>query len=303
MDQGDLAPIVLFRDARGGKDGKLFLADGHHRHHVYRNMLKPKRQEIPAIVIDSDDPAREALEFATMCNREMCLGRSQEDIAKAIEMLLADKLWWAKSDAWIADHVGCIRDKVVRIRARMCLETGKTEPKTVLRRDGKERPYRQSRSDGANRRITKGKDGRFRGYFKKKQISATNPDDVRAKLVEIDESDAVRRSLGCNAINKFLADRGFLSPFGQGITNNFRGIRAYWIPGIVCQACDFSTIDSVPLIAGQLVGARQYKEPTARMVVLCYVEDGPPEVIDLYRQAGFEFMTPDELAESLKGGE
>lgn len=43
------------------------------------------------------------------------------------------------------------------------------------------------------------------------------------------------------------------------------------------------------------------------MVVLCYPEDGPEKVIDLYRQEGFEFMTPEELVEELKasgdGGE
>ena len=116
---GDLAPIVLFRDVSdvtmNATTRRFYLADGHHRHHVYATMLE--RASIPAIVIESDAPDREALEFATMCNRSLCLGRTAADVTRAIEMLLADELWRTRSDSLIADHIGCGNTKVAVVRA------------------------------------------------------------------------------------------------------------------------------------------------------------------------------------------
>ena len=136
---GALAPIVLFR---GGKPEKLYLGDGHHRHWVYRNANLPT---IPAWVIDSSNPELEALEFATMCNREMCLGRTEDDVRRAVIMLLENPIWWLRSNTWIGEHVGCSTTMVSRIRIWFCGEFGKELPDKIQGRNGIEFAYtRQS---------------------------------------------------------------------------------------------------------------------------------------------------------------
>jgi hypothetical protein len=48
---------------------------------------------------------------------------------------------------------------------------------------------------------------------------------------------------------------------------------------------------------------RLHSDPSSRAVVVCYPLDGPPVLLDLARQLGVEFLTPEELVASLKGRE
>lgn len=305
MTQGDLAPIVLFRDARHGvKSPKYHLADGHHRHHVYTNMLVPRRSSIPAWVIDSDDPHREALEFATMCNREMCLGRTDADITRAIEMLLMDEKWWKSSDGMISRHVGASMGKVTAIRSRLSRESHRPLPVKVLSSDGHEVAYRRKSSPvSGGRNISSWLDGKSQASLNGLRIKSNNYDTVKTKIEDAQaDLRAKRWSLSYDALFTRFLRHGFL-----GINSpqtRYLGLRGFCVPGIICLPCDFSTKDSLPLACGQLILARQkVNEPTARMVILCYVDDpgAAPAMLDLARAAGFEFMTPDELIASLNG--
>lgn len=306
-EHGDLAPVVLFRASNPQAKVKLFLADGHHRHHVYVNMLRPKRHSIPAYVIDSDAPEQEALEFATMCNREMCLGRSQEDITKAVEMLLMTELWRGRADTVIAHHVGCSNAKVTNIRSRLNLKMGWTAPEVVFRSDGKPTQYRQKRGQtqgGRTVSVFKTKTcqtSHHRASINGNRISGKSIEEVTAKVAEIQvAAQDQRHSLSRDAISRRLRKNGFTGIAPKSGAMVLPGLQGFHRPGIVCLPCDFSTPEVLPMVIGQLIAAQEYKEPTARMIVLCYVEDGSEAMLDLYRRKGFEFMTPDELVESLK---
>jgi hypothetical protein len=87
----------------------------------------------------------------------------------------------------------------------------------------------------------------------------------------------------------------------MGKSGVYPGVRASYRAGVTCCPCDFSTNEDLRLAIANLIAARRYKgDLTARMVVLCHPEDGPAKLMDLYRAEGFEFLTPEELTESLK---
>lgn len=131
--EGQLAPTVVFKD----KAGKLWMADGFHRHEAYR---RAGLRMIPAYQVEGE--YRDAIEYATMCNRRLCLARRPEDIRKAIEILLADEVWFLRADGWIADHVGCSQGPVSRTRHRFCEQRSIALPSELKGRDGKGKPIR-----------------------------------------------------------------------------------------------------------------------------------------------------------------
>ncbi len=302
---GSLSPIVLFRETQ--KRSKLYLADGHHRHYVYQNL---KCASIPAYVIDSDAAELEAVEFATMCNREMCLGRKPEDIDRAIEMLLLRELWWKRADAWIADHVGCSCPKISRIRAKVVSETGIKEPQFVERRAGDVFPYRKSARD-TERRITKHVKtanghsfNSFSTRIGRTRLRAPTLEELNNK-VEAAKKERAKQDYRISEIGMVsqLRRYGFAAAFPNNMQTKLPGIKAYWRAGIVAVSCsmDLRGIDdkALPLSVGRLIAARAFAEPSAKMVIVCYKADGPAELIDIYEEAGVEFMTPDELIASL----
>lgn len=113
-NQGFLAHVVVFRDTKG----KLCLADGFHRHECYR---KAGKAAIPAYQVTGD--RNEAIEFAAMCNRQNCLGRTKDDERKAIKMLLNVPAteWLQKkveSTGFILQSPQAFLDRLQRIVAR-----------------------------------------------------------------------------------------------------------------------------------------------------------------------------------------
>ncbi len=125
---GSLRPITVFRELSGQK---LWLADGFHRHTAYR---MENRQSIPCYLIEGG--YREALRFATMCNRENCLGRTKEDDKKAAFMLFADEEWFGKSNSIIAENIGVSDSAVHRWRAEYCEEKGVDRPSHIETKKG-----------------------------------------------------------------------------------------------------------------------------------------------------------------------
>lgn len=128
---GQLHPVVVFEVAEG-KGVRYILADGFHRHEAYRRAGKAA---IPAFVIKGTE--RDAFEYATMCNRVMCLKRSKEDVKKAIYMLLEDSEWFGRNDRWIGEHVGASQSVVASTRKLFCAERKQLIPERLMRRDGR----------------------------------------------------------------------------------------------------------------------------------------------------------------------
>lgn len=105
-----LPPVVVFRDGEG-----MWLADGFHRVAAARHAGLP---DVDAIVHDGG--RREALLHAVGANARHGLRRTNADKRRAVEMLLADNEWGARSDNWIAEKCGVSHPFVGSVRASTC---------------------------------------------------------------------------------------------------------------------------------------------------------------------------------------
>jgi hypothetical protein len=288
-EQGALHPIVVFYNP---KTKKYLVADGFHRHDTYR---RAKKDAIPAYQIEGDE--RDALEYCTMCNRLAMKGRTKEDVKKAVEMLLGDETWWGRSDPWIAAHIGCSHTLVRQTRAKSIAD-GKDEPETVQNIGGSPRPFRVRR--GNQKRICLSRPGRWAVKFEGVCISGKSREDVQRRLDEAASGKSRRRlSLSRDAFHSFVKNLGFQPAFSDSGLPFRGGLSGYYREGFACTRCDFGSAESLAAAIGRLVAIRQHKESGARAVVVCYEDDGFPGPITLYKQGGFEFVTPEELAESL----
>lgn len=307
---GSLSPIVLFRQA--GK-GKLYLADGHHRHFVYQNAKLPA---IPAWVIDSSNPELEALEFATMCNREMCLGRTTDDIKRAVKMLLENEIWWNRNDMWIAEHVGMSATAVKAIRQDFAREHNLSLPPCVSTRDGRSQAYRKS--DGISNRTINVYEGKYglAALVKGKTVRlGKNRDVADVRLSQIEEREQKKKiSLSADNIWRKMIELGFCNVFDKRSFKKYPGVNAYHKNGIIVVSCDFASKAKLPMAVadataaaemlrqsiGSAIACEYAKELGARKIILCYPEDGPFYLMELYKAAGFEFVKPEDLKAALE---
>lgn len=286
-NQGFLAPVVVFRDAQG----KLWLADGHHRHECYR---KAGKAAIPAYQIDGD--RREALEFATMCNRENCLGRTREDQRKAAFMLFACDEWFCKSNSLIARHIGVAAETLSRWRHGYCVEHNVVPPEDRI--DSKGRIACKPRKKGQIPNI-RYRDGHgFRFQMNGQEYYAGSVKEAKEKAQALVNSEVRSISLtSIHTLKAFLRKRGFNVWTNGGPGSQFGNC-------IVC--------GDMVIVAGQCGTPGDYEVLVGRSV-LCkqkYCSDGRMAIVsnsffqceslDIAKQLGIEFMTPDGLVESLK---
>ncbi len=293
---GSLSPIVLFRSSQKGSN--LYLADGHHRHFVYKNL---KCDAIPAYVIDSDAAELEALEFATMCNREMCLGRKPEDIKKAIRMLLGNEKWRTQTDRAISEHVGCCTVTACSERAKYCEENGIALPEFVERRDGQLIHYKFARSRENPVIRHRSQQGRtvYRATVNGNEIHlGSDLDKAKSKLkVSLRSQIDKRRVMARSSVQPILLKRGFTSIYRSGTANSFPGLWGWTLRDIVCVDCQSAEgmIDAV----GAVLLDKQYVAGSKRAIIICYKEEFHQNVVAIAEKTGIEFMTPDELIASL----
>jgi hypothetical protein len=153
-ETGSLASIVVFRE---DSPWHLWLADGFHRHEVYR---LEDIKVIPAYLCEGG--YREALKFATMCNRQSCLARTADDKKKAAYMLFADREWFTKPARQIAMHIGCSTGGVDRWRRDYCAENKLSVPKEMVDSAGRHR-QRRTFQHVPLRKTTEGFIGRING--------------------------------------------------------------------------------------------------------------------------------------------
>ena len=99
-------PVLVF-----GKGGVYWLADGFHR------VEAAKRAGVEMIrATIKPGNHRDALYAALAANREHGLARTNEDVARIMRLVLADREWSAMSDRKIAQHVGVTHPTVSRWR-------------------------------------------------------------------------------------------------------------------------------------------------------------------------------------------
>ena len=130
-------PPVVFRQGHDGDE--YFLADGFHRVHAY------KKAGIESAMFDvragGSTAFRHAKLWSIQSNSAHGLRRSPADKRRAVEMLLQDEEWSAKSDRWIAETAGVSHPLVASVKrtgnvsSSTC--TGTVSPQTG--KDGKKR--------------------------------------------------------------------------------------------------------------------------------------------------------------------
>lgn len=136
-----LAPIVVFEVEQ--PKGKAFkIADGFHRHEVYR---REKAPGIPCIVVTGT--MQEAIEYAASANQALSLPRTKDDAKKAVFMLFANG-WLGKSARLIHLQTGVSTGSVERYRLEYCKAEGMDRPRLVEYSDGR---VNARRSAGGNK--------------------------------------------------------------------------------------------------------------------------------------------------------
>lgn len=115
---GNFPPVVLF-----GQDGRFYLADGFHRvESALRVGLTHARADI------REGGLREAILHAVSANDKHGLRRNNKDKRHAVEILLRDKEWAAKSDRKIAE-LAAVSNKFVGDIRREATVNGTQSPK------------------------------------------------------------------------------------------------------------------------------------------------------------------------------
>jgi hypothetical protein len=254
------------------------------------NMLTPKRVTIPAYVIDSDAAHQEALEYATMCNREMCLGRRKEDIRKAVRMLVASEKWASASYYKIAEHVGTSPASAKKYMVEFFTERG-------------ERPQ-----SSYGPKPTANGSGFVGSVGGKTKWLGSDPDKAAEKLKAFrEESQAF--------------PRGFVLPGSANLERVADFIKWLLTRGIVCKTKGNAPASGLGqvilhgntiLICADRIDRSNISElfgraklnhrdvPGNARIILVFHHIGACKAIDIAREMGVELMTPEELVESLK---
>lgn len=126
-------PILMFRDP----DGRLWLADGHHR---VTAALRRGLNSILAIV--RPGMKSDAIWEAIKANGRNGLHLGRADVRQAVTMAL--ETFPNKSTTVIAEAVGCAQSYVVKIKNQVITSDNPmdTEPRMVVGKDGKSYPAR-----------------------------------------------------------------------------------------------------------------------------------------------------------------
>lgn len=287
--QGSLAPGVIFRCT---KSGRLILADGFHRHEEYRIRKAPS---FPAYVVDSDDAEHEATTYCTMCNQEMCLPRTANDIRKALMILFGDPVWYLRSNQWVANHVGCSPNTVIRYRTEYSAATNTPIPAEFqtaagsMRRNAQASPTaRLNRDTGKYYATDKGENlylgtdpQAAQGKLEERKEQALYTDGKWRKMTEQPAIELAKLGLVFHG-RSHSSEPSLKAQFGHGVVLAVLGKE-----GDEVRAC------------GRVLLMREDREPSYRAVILLQPGVRPPLTMDAGRRLGVEYLTPEELAATI----
>ena len=136
-----LPPVIVFHD---GTDH--YLADGFHRVHAFKGAGRTK---IPADVRPGTQ--RDAVLYSVGANASHGLRRTNDDMRRAVGLLLSDPEWSGRSNVWIAEACAVSHTFVAGLRPAPKVQpatvAGSPEPTVRTGRDGKKRkvPTREKR--------------------------------------------------------------------------------------------------------------------------------------------------------------
>jgi hypothetical protein len=258
----------------------------------------------------------EARLFSAMCNQNLSLGRTKEDVRKAVELLFADPDCWQWSDMRIAKHCGSNRGSVTNWRIVYKEQTGTELPETVMNASGDHCRYTSEARSSVRGRIpqllvTEENSGsgrsrrkRYRTCVQNKVINLGYDEDKAKEILKTIKDDMESRSVDIHTIySLFVSNR---LNFARINKLGIKFVRGFVGHGVAVTSCGFTAEESVPWAVGCLMMLREMADvPVARLIVVCYPEDvtGMKSSIEVASKLGVEFLTPDELIASLKSTE
>lgn len=287
-------PIVVFRDP---DTGKFRIADGFHR---WKAHLNAKLTSIWAWVISGT--YRDALVYSTMCNQLALLDRKPEDIKKAVMALLEDEEWFGKNNNWIAAHCGVASGTVQKYRATFCELRGVKMPAVLVGPSGQVRTTQRIRGRVIPR-VQKHRTGEYRINIDGKKISLGKDREVAQLMVEDLVLDKVEKrvKLSMQGIKRWFASR---MTNVTSITLNqvaYASLFGFIYGGRVCTPCDFANPGNGIGAIGRALLLKAHAGRPENPIVVCYPDLGPSGILELGRQLGIEFLTPEELVARIKG--
>ena len=287
---GELKPILVFFDG-----DKYWLANGFHRYHVYK---KAGRSQIRCIVRPGGKA--EAIVESARNNDGASKEKKSEDRKKSIRMLLQIPEWRNKTAKEIGDYVGLSKTTAARFIDNLYELDGVRVSEFVTDRRGAVRP-RKHAAMNEHRRIYESKEGCFYASILGKSVylgSDRQQAEDKLRDLEKDTRKKLKSIDQVNSIASLMSSRGVLSVACD--FNRQQGISVRIAKNAIFASCDISQSDRFILAVGSVLLARQQHIIANRAVVICYAEDGDPDLLNLARQLGIEFMAPEEFVASVK---
>lgn len=309
---GHLAPIIVFEVATS----KFKIADGNHRHDVYRQEKLPS---IPCVVVTGT--LQEAIEYAASCNQIMSLPRSREDARKAVFMLLANG-WMNKPIQTISRHSGVSEKSVTKYIAEYCAEHGEKVPETKIKSDGTQmkssrvsgevvaKPHYVSPVNGQTlNSYTARVGGRTvkLGYSKLGQANAREG-EAKEKLNEliVARGDKQRAIQDGNAVSYFLGARGIAtqSAKASGVDGIKGGrVKQYVFTPMEIGETSARLFGPLSHAIGCAVLLAAHFGVNKKVILVTEQIRGYEVIVSIARRLGIEFMTLEQFAEAVKADE
>jgi hypothetical protein len=298
MLRGDtFPPVVVFFD------GKIYwLADGFHRHAGAAMVgIAKLRAEVRR------GSRRDAIVHSAGANVKFSIPRTPEDIRRAIFLLLEDPEWRKKADSTIASHCGVVHQTVRKNRAAFCHEKDIPMPDFVENKNGTVYKTNRGGEPRVTSRVHKNGIIYYQTSVSGKTISlGSDKTAAESKVAEIARTVAVKAAskaiLTSTGLKSYFARAGLsfeVSEFNREYPGSL-GLSGHSCHCVLAGDDASDTIGAVGRIAVLIVltGARQGN----RFVILCRKTPYQVNVFDLVgNEYGFEYATPDELIESIKG--
>ncbi len=288
-------PVIVFFDGMF-----YWLADGFHR---FAAAGKAFRDSIMAEV--RSGTRRDAIVFSAGANQKFSIPRTPADIKKAIWLLLADPEWFTKNDSSISRHVGCTFPTVRKYRVEYCAVHRLALPSTLTRDDGLsftcnysgsgELQLRHHRAGGKQRYATS-VNGRRIMLGSDQAVAAAKLEALRSNV------QTSRSNITAAAVTVFLSARGIPASVCPSLLRSVKedghmSGNAFWIAATDNHGKSVKA--NFAEFVGRVILGRQFADPSARAVLICYREDISTELADLAEVIGVDLLTPQQLADSI----
>lgn len=296
MLRGDeFPPITVFFDGK-----KYWMADGFHRFGAAKSIGRVSiRAEI------HKGTRRDAIIYSAGANQEISIPRTREDKRKAVLMLMGDDEWFAKALSVIASHVGVSSRLVQAIRAAYCQEVGKALPQEVETASGRRRlAQHPCKRTGFRARAYSNNQGGFITTLQGKThylgTDCEKANDQAAELASTAFAKLQQQRTGLEDLGRWLLTRGvFVNKPGNA---PLHGMGQIWLgQNYIVAVTQGGKASAVPEVVGRVL-LNQAKWMPAGRAIVCHVDLPKCEAQRVAESMGIEFMTPDELVDSVLAG-